>query len=91
MGTLRNFLAFARTYAGPAELLKRLGETLLGYILYPIFVHDREKGGSCHLDYQQKGSSKYDARVGIGSIFQMEYKRPLALSNSRYLCIHESL
>lgn len=44
MGTLRNFLAFARTYAGPAELLKRLGETLLGYILYPIaYLFPRNK------------------------------------------------
>ena len=36
MSSLKNFITFARTYAGTAELLKRLFETFVGYIIYPI-------------------------------------------------------
>lgn len=36
MGTIKNFWIFARTYASPLELLKRFGELLLGYMLYPL-------------------------------------------------------
>lgn len=36
MSSLRNFLSFARTYAGPKELIGRFGELLLGYMIYPF-------------------------------------------------------
>ena len=44
MSSLKNFITFARTYAGTAELLKRLFETFVGYIIYPIaYLFPRNK------------------------------------------------
>lgn len=46
MSNLKNFVAYALTYAKPAELFKRLLETILGYIIYPIaylFPRSQEK------------------------------------------------
>ena len=44
MSSLKNFITFARTYAGTSELLTRLLETLLGYIIYPIaYLFPRNK------------------------------------------------
>ena len=44
MSTLKNFLVFARTYAGPVELFKRSLETLIGYLIYPIaYLFPRNK------------------------------------------------
>jgi CDP-glycerol glycerophosphotransferase (TagB/SpsB family) len=44
MSTLKNFLVFARTYAGPVELFKRALETLIGYLIYPIaYLFPRNK------------------------------------------------
>ena len=44
MNSLKSFITFARTYAGTAELLKRLLETFVGYIIYPIaYLFPRNK------------------------------------------------
>jgi CDP-glycerol glycerophosphotransferase (TagB/SpsB family) len=44
MNSLKNFITFARTYAGTSELLKRLLETCIGYLIYPIaYIFPRNK------------------------------------------------
>ena len=44
MSNLKNFITFARTYAGTSELLKRLCETFVGYIMYPVaYIFPRNK------------------------------------------------